>query len=152
MVIKEKRTVSPIYIENFDKHEFICEYHPITGRYTERLRDEFSNNELATGYYVKVNDSVFGVFATSKGPVLFRNDSQFLLEQGKYHVNVIERLGKRIFCLAIDGKGIFETEYEKPKYVNYDAWSDEKVVDFFLWLSQKDQNKFHDYYTIKNSN
>lgn len=148
MVNKEKWTISTIYIENFDKHDFVCEYNPTTGVYKERLRDEISNNELTTGYYVKVNDSIFGVFATTKGPVLFRNDSQILLEQGRYHISVDEKLDKRRFCLAINGQKKFEVEYEKPKYVNYDAWSDEEMVDFFLWLSQKDQKRFHEYYTI----
>lgn len=148
MAIKEKRTVIPIYIENFDKHEFICEYHPSTGKYKERLRDEIGNNKLTIGYYVEVNDSVFGVYATTKGPVLFRNDNQVLLEQGKYHMNVFEKVNKRIFHLIIDGKENFEVEYEKPKYVNYDVWSDENMVDFFFWLSQKNQNKFHEYYTV----
>lgn len=150
MDTKEKWTVSPIYVENFDKHDFVCEYNPTTGRYNERLRDEISNKELTTGYYVKVNDLMFGVFATTKGPVLFKNDSQFLLEQGKYRMQVDKKLDKNIFCLTINEKQEFQVEYEKPKHINYDAWSDEEMVDFFLWLSQKNQKKFHEYYTINN--
>jgi hypothetical protein len=149
MVNKEERTISPIYIENFDKHEFVCEYDPDTGMHKERLRDEINDNELTTGYYVNINNSVFGVFATSKGPVVFRDDSQFLLEQGKYHMDVVDKMSKRIFQLTIDGTEEVEVEYEKPKYVNYDAWSDEELVDFFVWLSQKNPKNFHEYYTIK---
>lgn len=148
MVIKEKWIINSIYVENFDKHDFVCEYNPITGRYKERLRDEVDKIELTIGYYTKTNDSLVGVFATDKGPILFKNDIQILLEQGKYQINIAEKLDKRIFCLTINGKREIEVEYEKPKYVNYDAWSDEEMVDFFFWLSKKNQKKFHEYYTI----
>lgn len=148
MVIKEKWTMSSIYVENFDKHDFVCEYNPTSGRYKERLRDEIDSLELATGYYIKINDSIFGVFATAKGPVLFKNSIQILLEQGKYHMNVTKKLSKNVFCLIVDGKSEIEVEYETPKYINYDAWSEEEMVDFFFWLSQKNQKKFHEYYTI----
>ncbi|WP_196598135.1 hypothetical protein, partial [Pectinatus frisingensis] len=149
MVIEEKRTVEPIYIENYDEYNFVCKYFPSTGGFEEKSRDEIGGVEFKRGYYVKNKDNLVGLFSSKIGPIIFINSKQYLLELGKSKMDICEKNGNvMVFRLVINDVEIFNIEYEKVKFVNFDPWSDEEMVDFYRWLTNgQNEQKFYDFFT-----
>lgn len=149
MVAQEEWILEPIYIKNHDIYKMICQYFPSTGKVKELLRDDIPNIKLSRGYYININDVLIGIFATKYGPVLFRNNKQFLLKQYNYKMELESSFNSKIFKLIINDEKKFVVKYPKQKYVNFDVWTDEESVDLFLWL-YKNQNKddFHNFYIV----
>ena len=151
MVTEEKRTVEPIYIKNHDEYKFVCKYFPSLGWFEEKLRDDIGAVDFNKGYYVKNKSDLIGMFSSEKGPIVFRNHEQYLLEPGKCKMELYEStMDVKVFRLVISGVEVFKVEYEKAKYVNFDPWSDEEMVDFYLWLTNgQDEQTFYDFFTEK---
>ena len=149
MVTQKEWILEPIYIKNHDIYNMICEYLPSTGKGRELLRDDITNIKLSRGYYVNINDVLIGIFATKNGPVLFRNNEQFLLKQYNYKMELERNLNLRTFKLISNDKEKIVVKYSKQKYVNFDVWSDEESVDLFLWLYKNQNNDdFHNFYIV----
>lgn len=151
MAIEEKRTVEPIYIKNHDEYNFVCEYFPYLGKFEEKSRNEIGNVEFIKGYYVKNKNDIIGLFSSKTGPIIFRNSKQYLLKPGKCKMEISEQIDDiMIFRLVINGVEAFSVEYEKPKFVNFDPWSDEEMVDFYLWLTNgQSEENFYNFFTEK---
>lgn len=152
MVSKEKRILEAVYIENFNVAGLVCEYQPSTGKYNEMSRNEHIDKQMNRGFYVNIDGTLIGVFESKCGPIFFRNNEQFSLKQGHYKMTWIEKTKERNhFSLEINGVQTFLIEYPKSKYIDFDCWSDEERVDFFLWLSkwQDEPKRFHEIFSGK---
>ena len=66
-------------------------------------------------------------------------------------MDICEKNGNvMVFRLVINDAEIFNIEYEKVKFVNFDPWSDEEMVDFYRWLTNgQNEQKFYDFFTEK---
>lgn len=144
-----KLTMSRIYLTNHDVHALILEYVPETGKFREIPRQALPRGQSeGRGFYVSVNGAVIGIYASSKGPVCFRNEARFLLSDKGCQVELIEGAEENQFFLRWKGKERISVRYPRVKFKDYDAWSDEEMLDFFLWLSRSvSKDQFFKYYT-----
>lgn len=149
MATSEKRSVEPLYIQMYPAKEWVCEYLPSKGSFNEL---KLSDTKVITskGFYVKNEGTIIGLFASTEGPVIFKDDTQIPLELGKYNMELEEQGANRIFKLIVNGEEVFVIKYEKPRFANWDVWSDEETLDFFSWL-YKNQNddQFHRFYSMQ---
>jgi len=150
MAIEEKRSIEePIYIRNHDEYKFVCRYFINSGKTEEKLREEIGTVTFNKGYYVKNKGDIIGIFSSKNGPVIFKNNEQYLIEPGKTKMELSESMnGTSVFRLIINGLEVLTVTYEKSKFVNFDVWSDDEMVDFYLWLTnQQNEQKFYNFYT-----
>ncbi|MCC7119600.1 MAG: hypothetical protein IT310_13830 [Anaerolineales bacterium] len=126
-----------IFIQHHDIHALILEYQPGVGPVDQVAREYIPMSaEIDRGFYVEVNEIFIGVFASKKGPVFFYDTREFFLADAKYKVKVERQAGEYIFTLKYNEKVCVNLKYPPVKYKNYDNWSDEDMVDFFLWLEK----------------
>lgn len=125
-----------IYIENYDHFALLLKYSPNNGAFEELRRSTLPPGiALWRGYYVTVNDNVYGYYATIEGPVFFHNKKRYLLTNPKYTAEVKIDSDENEFILKYDGKPYVNVKYPPVKYKYYDNWSDDLMVDFFLWIT-----------------
>lgn len=148
MVTQEKWFLRVIYLQNFESYKIICKYYEKTGKYKEIFKKNTYRDKIS-GVYVNVGEEIVGLYSSYDGPVFFRNEEKFILKDINYRIKVIDKTEKiKEFSLIIGEQKKISIEYYKQKYINYDPWSEEDDVDFFLWLEKKQKEKdFYDKYT-----
>jgi len=125
-----------IYLENHDHFTLLLDYSPNNGSFNELKRSALpANATLWRGYYVNVRDHVYGYYATIDGPVFFHNEKRYLLADQKYTAKVKIGTDENEFMLEYSNYLCVKVKYPPIKYKNYDNWSDDLMVDFFLWIA-----------------
>lgn len=126
---------------------YVCEYYPPSGGHREILLDGNRTEDVCRGFYVCTDDAVIGLYASQRGPVVFRNAQEYVLRAGAYAMELVEKERTRVFRLTVSGEEAFSVEYRRPQWID-DAPVDEETADFFLWLyrGQKDP-RFHTFFT-----
>ena len=76
-----------------------------------------------------------GVYASTRGPMLFVEDVRFQPDRKKTKVFLDDEGEDKRFRLKHRGKLMYETVYE-PFVPSMFDWPDASVADFFLWLSE----------------
>lgn len=142
--------MNSIYLRNHDVHDFILAYSPERGQFEEKARAELGDDvSLSRGFYVNVKGVVIGVYASSRGPVLFHNNERFLLADEACRIELATGVDENQFILRWNGQEHLTIRYPRVKIKDFDVWSDEETVDFLLWLQQSvSQAQFFDYYTV----
>lgn len=139
------------YLQNFEEYKYCCKYDIKNKSCEESLRTEIMESVL-NGIYVKVTGKFVGIFTSENGPVFFFDDKQILLNKNDYSINIISKSKEfNLFNLELSGNIIFSIEYQRQKYTDYDAWSSEEDVDFFLWLAKLQKtDRFYKSYSLNN--
>lgn len=102
------------------------------------------------GFYIRAGQLVIGVVASANGPVLFFNNSQFILDPTSFDLRVTKAAAGNTFLASRNGGKLLEVLYEPPDYVGIDSWSDTEMVDFFDWLSKASRDPaFYRFYTLE---
>lgn len=152
MVIKEKWTLEPIYIRNHDKYNVVCEYYPDTGDFREVELSKEIEGKLWRGSYYKVDENIYGVFASAKGPFFFENNKKYLINKYDYKIEVQEsKLNYKTFMLSINNVEEIKIDYPvMPAIV--DPWADEEMIDFFFYMSKVySRQGFYENFTLQQS-
>ena len=97
---------------------------------------------------------MIGVFASTKRPVLFHNNEQYVLNPDHYEIKLFELeeiTREKVFSVLKDGHEIINMKYPKVFGIDMDPWSSEEEIDFFFWI-YKEYKKvdFYKYYTLSN--
>ncbi len=125
-----------IYLENHDCFKLLLAYSPHSGSFEELERSMLpADVALWRGYYVNIGECICGYYATTEGPIFFCNEKRYLLTEQKYTAEVEIGIGGNVFMLKYDGTPCVEIKYPSIKYKDYDNWSDDLTVDFFLWIA-----------------
>ncbi len=115
--------------------------------------------ENCRGLYIKLSHDYYGLYSTSKGPVLFHNRQQFFLGGEANQLELEQLRGHRHrFTLLKDGDRQLEVTYPRaPQWIlgpdfcwDYDFT--EEDADFFLWLTNtinKNRDAFIEHYTLR---
>ena len=140
-----------IFIRNHDLYAVVLEYQPGVGPVKVQERINLPPDvKTEKGFYVEV-DSVFtGVFASKDGPVLFYGNEEYFLADKRFATEVKKTTEEYIFTLKHNDRTRVIIKYPPVKYKDYDNWSDETTLDFFLWLTDSltnDQEAFRKYFT-----
>lgn len=126
-----------IYIRNHDSYAVVLEYMPGSGPVCQVERDKLPANIKTNGFYVEVNGVFVGVFASKDGPLFFYNKNEYLLSDPGYTSEVHKKTDEHIFVLKYKNEVCLSIRYLPVKYKNYDNWSDEITLDFFLWITDR---------------
>lgn len=111
------------------------------GSHAVKRKDEVKVNKTEGAYINKANNLI-GVYASKTGPVLIINDDQYVLKNGNWEFDAKRITSEEnVFTPTKDGVSVFELIYPTIEFVDYDPWSSEDDVDFFLWLS-KSANRY----------
>ena len=127
-----------VYLRHHDLFDRLLAYHPDDGDFRELLRaDKPAGTRLYTGFYLTVSGHVFGVIASAKGPVFFRDHERHLLHRGKTKVEFTAgvRPGVNRFRLSDGETEIANFEYTAPASGGTHPYDDEEMSDFFAWLA-----------------
>ncbi|NQX67320.1 hypothetical protein HQN90_14460 [Paenibacillus alba] len=137
-----------IYLKNFKVEKYMCEYSIDLGVFREIALSDTMDIHITRGYYSRVGNTYFGVFATINGPFLFINNSIHRFDSNvKINLIVGKNENEVTFIL---GTTQFSMQYPREKFVNYDVWSDEEIVDFFQWIKiQSTSESFQNFYSLK---
>lgn len=141
--------MKPIFLRNHNVHKHILKYFPDSGQFEQVARSELEVQE-ARGFYVNVGSDFVGVYASHQGPTCFYNDRRFLLSDEACEVKLTTGKDKNHFALFWNGVEQFSVHYPQVKMTNFGAWTDEEMLDFFLWLAHSvSQEHFYTYYTLE---
>lgn len=140
-----------IFIRNNDLFAMVLEYQPGTGPVRQIERASLPPDTEDNGFYVEVGGVFVGVFASKDGPVFFHGTKEYFLADARYTTEVQKKTGENTFLLKYNNQICVEIKYPPVKYKDYDNWSDEISLDFFLWLDDSlsnDREQFQRYYTL----
>lgn len=124
-----------IFIRNHDRYVVLLEYQPGTGPVRQVERSSVHQEIKTNGFYVEIGGVFIGVFASKDGPVFFHGEREYFLADIKYTAEVQKSPGEYTFLLKHDNRICVKVKYPPVKYKDYDNWSDEVSLDFFLWLA-----------------
>lgn len=86
------------------------------------------------GFYVDCGVGVLGMYASPAGPVLFRDALRVPLD-GDTRLEVTKGRRRNTFTAWRGGEELLAVSYAPPTDVGIDVWSDEALVDFYVWLA-----------------
>lgn len=138
-----------LHLRNHDKFISILAYNPKSGNHIEFINKSSVQSDTWIGSYVRSADgTIVGIYASPHGPMLFYGKERFDLAL-KVHRATVNDIGDlRKFTLYNHEKPVLSILYNPPKYYDYDCWSDEATVDFFLSTKQAlESEHFFDFYT-----
>ena len=145
--------MSKIYIRKKNEHPMVLEYQlglgPVRQFAAVNLPDGVEKNR---GYYVEVDHVFIGVYSSKNGPVFFHDKKEYFLADDGYSAEVQKKKGKHIFSLKYKNKVCVEIKYQPVEDINFDNWSTEETMDFFLWLTNAlntRREKFVQYRTLQ---
>ena len=85
-----------------------------------------------TGLYFKDDTVFFALYCTSKGPMMYYREKEYLLNKD-LHIS-LEKLGDwREFHIE---EYDIHIRYRTSKYIGFDVWSEEIDVDLFYQIEQ----------------
>ncbi|HZV64532.1 MAG TPA: hypothetical protein VFG03_06455 [Telluria sp.] len=106
---------------------------------------------LSEAAYVTFPDGYIGVYSSKDGPVLFVNNKKYLFTDQSWKISVREGSVNNKVRLSALNQSDIEFEYSKPVLDVLDPWSEKQFDDFYIWLSQKrDNREFIGMWTDKN--
>jgi len=124
-----------IFIRNHDRYAMILEYQPGIGPVRQIERASLHPETDEKGFYVEMGGVFIGEFASERGPVFFYGKREYFLADIRYTAEVQKKTEEYIFLLKYDNEICVKVKYPPVKYKDYDNWSDEISLDFFLWLA-----------------
>lgn len=137
-----------IYLRHFDVAQNALAFDLNHGPQGERSRQAVG--ALSRGFYTVANGQIYGVFASSDGPVAFQGKQRWPLQQAQTSTELTTLAnGHNRFVLRIAGQTAYEVTYAPDRNV-VDNWSsDETLRDFFAWFHQSviDAARFFPFYT-----
>ncbi|HMR99130.1 MAG TPA: hypothetical protein PKE62_07725 [Anaerolineales bacterium] len=140
-----------IFIRNHDLYNVVLEYQLGVGPIKVQKRINLPPDvKTEKGFYVEVDTVFIGVFASKDGPVFFHNNEEYSLTDKRFKADVQKRSDEYTFTLRQNNEARVIIKYPPVKYKDYDNWSDEITLDFFLWLTDSlsnDQEAFQKYFT-----
>jgi hypothetical protein len=151
-MVSWKTLMNPIYLQEHDTYNLICQYNTVTGHFEKKTRQELASVEdLWTGFAKYADNDVAGLFATNNGPVFFINENMYPLKENEWDFFVEqENDAINIFSFVYNGKQVYETRYKKVTTLDVHAFADEEFMDFYTWMSLKKKSPtFIDYYTAQ---
>lgn len=101
------------------------------------------------GFYVNHNGQLIGIVATTKGPMFFCNDKQYLLkDQFKFHL--LHQPRTNTFLFEWNGEIKLHVTYKRILYKKGNALVDDMVQDFYTWLvAASSRKRFYNFYTVE---
>lgn len=143
--------MSKLYVGYHDLFGWVCEVNLDTSEVREFIDDTlYRANYRIPGSYVNTARSteaipayemsgpgrLVGVVQSPSGPLLFIDSQLYTLEQGGCSAHLVEGDKENQFTLTVKGVEVFSIRYAK-RFLDFDPWTDEVDVDFFLWLQRK---------------
>lgn len=141
-----------IYINKMRHYPFVLEYQLEMGPIKQLLKTHLpADTEYNRGYYVEVNHVFIGLFSSKNGPVFFYDKKEYFLADENYTSEVQKNPGEYIFSLKYKNEMCVEIIYPPAEDIDFDNWSTEENMDFFLWLTNAlntRRKKFVEYRTV----
>ncbi|MNZ42261.1 hypothetical protein D3C78_598320 [compost metagenome] len=105
--------------------------------------------QFCRGFYVDYEDNRIGIIATVKGPLFFYNEHFYELQINNFNCYIQHYRDKNIFYFVWNGSLKYKISYYRLLYREKGKWEDDRVNDFFTWLSNAvKKKKFYAFYTI----
>ncbi|MEY8200177.1 MAG: hypothetical protein RPS99_00005 [Gammaproteobacteria bacterium] len=131
-----------MYLQNEAVFKTIAVYIKGDGVLKEISRDGVSKESIQRpGSYVKVNDKFFGAYGSKNGPVIFLEKQEFLLTDEKLKFEHLRGEKQHHFIATYDSEVVCDITYDHWEGIDFDCWSEEESIDFFLWLTQAQTNR-----------
>lgn len=141
-----------IFIRNHDLYAVVLEYQPTSGPIRQLERNKLPDDlKTEKGFYIEVSGISTGVFASKDGPIFFYGNKEYFLADKRFTTEVQKTEEEYTFILKYNGEARVTIKYPPVKYKDYDNWSDEETLDFFLWLTDsltKNREQFVKYQTL----
>ena len=137
-------------IRNFRSQDWICFIDLDKETNTVSLKETVARKikNFARGFYINLNGNLIGIAATPDGPLLFTSRGAFLLEEGDYLFKLTRNRLNNTFSFCWRGCTRLEQHYTRALSDERKGWSDDRLVDFFAWLTVVGKRKnFHSFYT-----
>lgn len=129
--------MTTLHLQNRDVHNRILEYDKCSGPIAEHHLDSIPPESLSElGCYISVNDEIYGIYASSNGPVFFSPVGEIELKSKEVKCRVENGESTNRFVCSVDKNDIINLRYKRWENVNVDPWSGEDFVDFFVWFSK----------------
>jgi hypothetical protein len=153
-MVSWKTLMNPIYLQENDTYNLICQYNTVTGHFEKKTRQELGLDSIEdawTGFAKYTDNDVVGVFASTNGPVFFINEKMYPLSENEWDFFVEpENDTINIFSFIYNGEKVYETRYKRVTCLDVHAFADEEFMDFFIWMSLKKKSPmFLTYYTVQ---
>ncbi len=134
-----------IFLPNHDVHARALAYDPATGAAEGISREQMPREDL--GFYVDCGVGVLGIYASSDGPVLFRDAQRIPLEDG-VRLEITRGRRRNTFTVSRGDDELLTISYAPPGDVGTHAYADEDMVDFYAWLAASfPSERFNRFYT-----
>ncbi|MCP3872106.1 MAG: hypothetical protein GY699_02985 [Desulfobacteraceae bacterium] len=148
MVANKKRAMKSIYLQNFEKYQDVLEYRD-DASYSIQSKNDIVVEET-NGVYVYKDGKVIGIYSSIDGPVIIINDYRYIVRTDRLQFEIEElSMNERKFTITKNGVTIFELQYPKIQFVDFDPWSSEDDVDFFCWIvKMSKKNNFISEYSL----
>ncbi|MNW39503.1 hypothetical protein D3C74_165930 [compost metagenome] len=105
--------------------------------------------QYCRGFYIDYQENKIGIIATVNGPLFFYNDNLFPLQNSNFDCYIQQYREKNIFYFSWNGTIKYKISYYRLLYREGGKWEDDRVNDFFAWLSNAvKKKKFYAFYTL----
>ncbi|MOA36290.1 hypothetical protein D3C78_1578040 [compost metagenome] len=105
--------------------------------------------QFCRGFYIDHEENRVGIIATVKGPLFFYNEHTYELKIGNFDCYIQHYRDKNVFYFVWNGTLKYRISYYRLLYREGGKWDDDRVNDFFAWLSNAvKKKKFYSFYTI----
>ncbi|MNN00270.1 hypothetical protein D3C81_1128570 [compost metagenome] len=106
--------------------------------------------QFTRGFYIDYQENKIGIIATVNGPLFFYNDNVYELQINNFDCYIQHYRDKNIFYFVWNGTLEYKISYYRMLYREGGKWEDDRVNDFFAWLSHAVKKKrFYSFYTIQ---
>lgn len=141
------------YLRNYDKHNRVLQYDATTGvhRVLSRAEAEHAGLKKGFGAFVEEGGSVYGIFGSPNGPVLFRNELRIPVRPGATTARVVIDSVSHIHRFSVEDNGvhIFGTHYREREGLGANPYDQSAGdVDLFVMVAEGlTKPQFHTNYT-----
>lgn len=141
------------YLRSYDKNERVLKYDAASGAHRVMSRAEAEHAGLKKGFgaFVEEDGSVYGIFASPDGPVLFRNEQRVPVRLGATTARVVIDSDSRIHCFSVTDNGVhvFGTHYREREGLGANPYDQSpEDVDLFVMVTEGlKKPQFHANYT-----
>jgi hypothetical protein len=133
MAKKQEWPINSGFLKNFEEYTKVFSIE--LSKEVSMLKEEVDILNQS-GTYVLQHGKIVAVFKWNNDIYIKINNEIHTIPIDQYTIKVINLSDtKRRFIVSEGKANIIEYDYNRQKYVYFDAWSEEDDVDFFSWLS-----------------